>query len=339
MARKIEIVDGMQKVLGCRVAQDLDILNIDLPDYVDAAGGMLSKAERRMLTGLIRDRYRGAGAIIDGGSFFGSSLVSEAQALTDNPGRDTMDFSAMPAGKPIHGYELGFLPAPKNPKADRAREFNGVKYMMGDSFVPILEDNVRPYADLIELHIGDLCTFTWPEAPIEIAFIDVCKTMALNAHVSRQFYPRLIPGASWLINQDFFFDRLPWIKVTMGYLADYFEWKGQVFTSSIYRNVKAVPQDVADYDPFTQGSLEECLAYHDRTPVAGAEPRWQYYMRLSRAYLMALKGTAEQALAEIDAAEAEFAAILDDTDNARGNAFRLKRARRQISHGKLLEMS
>ena len=155
---------------------------------------------------------------------------------------------------------------------------------MGESFIPMLEQNIAPHRDLIDLHIGDLTEMGWDGSPVELAFIDVCKTRELNAHVSRQLYPALIGGASTLIHQDFFYDRLPWIRVTMGYLADYFRWEGQVASSSVYTTVNAVPENVAAYDPFTEGTLEECLAYHDAVAFPGIDRTAQLMLALSRVH-------------------------------------------------------
>jgi hypothetical protein len=303
-----------------------------------AAPGMLSFAERALLHELVRRTWRGAGAIVDGGSFFGSSIAAAAEGMLAGSAIHDVAADGFSGGKPIHGYELGFLPAPSNPRADRRRQYGGVEYFLGDSFVPILETTVAPYRDLVALHIGDLNEQSWDGSPIEIAFIDVCKTIRLNAHVSREFLPALIPGASTLINQDFFFDRLPWIKVTMGYLGDYFRWEGQVFSSSVYRNIKAVPQDVADIDPFVEGTVDECLELHDAVRHEGTDRRTEFLMCLSRAYLRALKGRTDEALDSLRVVESEYADLLGDGD-ARGNQFRLDRAVRQITNGNIFKVS
>lgn len=305
----------------------------------DPAPGMVSFAERAMLIELVRRTWRGEGAIIDGGSFFGSSLVSLAEGMLSGDALDDASGSTFPEGKPIHAYELGYLPAPANPNVDRRREFGGVEYFMGDSFLPILEAAASPYRELVSLHIGDLLEESWPEAPIEIAFIDVCKTIRLNAHISREFYPALIPGASTLINQDFFFDRLPWIKVTMGYLKDYFRWEGLVFSSSVYSNVKAVPPDVAAIDPFSEGTVEECLELHDAVEFPGLESWAEFRMALSRAYLMTLKGRKDDALDTLRVVASDYADLLGDTDQPRGNQFRLDRAERQITNGNIFKVA
>lgn len=316
-----------------------DIGEIKLPAQSSDAPGMISAMERRMLYFCASREYRGDGAIIDGGSFFGSSIAASASGLLANPNLGSMNFSSFPEAKPIHGYELGFLPAPKSDKVDPHRVFNGTPYKLGDSFVPILEKTVAPYSDYVSLNIGDLLDFKWYGTPIEICFIDVCKTGKLNQHVSKEFYPSLTPGESTLINQDFFFDRLPWIKVTMGYLSEYFKWEGQVHTSSIYANIKEVPQDVACYDPYTEGTLEECLAYHDNHPKEFLEPTYHYFMGLSKAYLMALKNTKDDALDYLNVLETEYEHLLKDEHTDRGNQFRLDRARRQITNGNIFKVS
>ena len=263
-----------------------------------------------MLSEVVRRTWRGDGVIIDGGSFLGSSLLAEARGIKEIESVSQSAFAHLPAAKPIHGFELGFHPTPRSPGASQRRTFGEIEYVLGESFVPMLEANIAPYRDLIELHIGDLMQMHWDGSPIELAFIDVCKTTELNAHVSRQFYPALIGGASTLIHQDFFFDQLPWIRVTMGYLADYFRWEGQVASSSIYTSLKAIPERVAAYDPFTEGTLEECLAHHDVVPFPQVDRTAQLMLALSRVVLMLTKGAPEQALDQLEETAVEYVDLI-----------------------------
>lgn len=342
--REIGMTDSAAMVVAEQLILSEFLRQIGLPEpctdlAVAVTSGMLSAQERNLLYSLTSRWYRGKGAIIDGGSFFGSSVVASAAGLRKNPKLSADSFTRFPDGKPIHGYELGFLPAPKNPKTDLSRVFGGAAYTLGESFVPILEGNVAPYKDFVSLHIGDLNKESWPDFPIEIAFIDVCKTISLNAHVSRQFYPAMIGGDSVLINQDFFFDRLPWIKVTMGYLKDYFRWEGQVFFSSVYTNLRAVPSDVANYDPFQEATCDECLAYHDAVTFPGLARKYQFYMDLSRAYLVALKGRKDDALDRLKSAAASYQDLMENDEADRGNRFRLDRATRQITNDMIFKVS
>jgi hypothetical protein len=136
---------------------------------------MLSSAERAMLSGIVRRTWRGDGAIVDGGSFLGSSLVAEAKGMEANPALADLTLARFPSGKPIHGYELGYHPAPAHPAAERRRTYDGVEYALGESFVPMLEQIITPHRDLIDLHIGDLTEMGWDGSPIELAFIDILQ--------------------------------------------------------------------------------------------------------------------------------------------------------------------
>lgn len=297
--------------------------------------GMLTLEERAMLTRLVSTTWRGEGAIVDGGSFLGSSLVAEAQGLRANPTAPSVDWSRFPEGRPIHGYERGIHPGRRGSRADRPNTYDGVELHLGEDFVPALERATEPYRDVIALHIGDLIDRHWDGSPIEIAFIDVCKTARLNAHVSREFLPALIPGASTLIHQDFFFDRLPWIRVTMGYLADYFRWEGQVNCSSVYTNVKGIPADVAAYDPFLDGSFEDCLRLHDAVPFAGIDRGTELRLSLSRGLLMAHKGRHALALDYLQTLEPDYSDVLSDEAAGPDARRRLSRSIEQVASGVL----
>lgn len=295
----------------------------ETPPEVRAAPGMLSQPERSLLYGLAQ-RYQGNGAIIDGGSFFGSSTVSLAAGMAK-------------AGT-VHAYELGYIPASGNQRIER--KFGPTSYVLGDSFVPILEEAVRPWSDRVELHIGDLLDEKWIGEPIEICFIDVCKTPALNAHVSREFYPHIIEGG-YLVNQDYFFDRLPFVKATMGYLDEHFEWLGRVFTSSIWRCIKPVPQAKADHDPYLAKD-ENCLRWHDMSMHAELDDEALFRLAISRAYLEDHMGQTP----DFDAIERDYADYIAfnvsswdrQVDRLRRDAqFRVDRARNELSRKAALQ--
>ncbi|MFL6003843.1 MAG: tetratricopeptide repeat protein [Nocardioides sp.] len=308
--------------LAHRVAGGEFLQSLDLPTAIaaeesrEASPGMLTSAERAMLSEIVRRTWRGDGAIVDGGSFLGSSLVAEARGMAASSVLAELSIARFPGGKPIHGYELGYHPAPASPATERRRTYGGVEYQLGESFVPMLERTIAPHRDLIDLHVGDLMEMDWGGHPVELAFIDVCKTSDLNAHVSRVFYPALIGGASTLIHQDFFFDRLPWIRVTMGYLADYFRWEGQVASSSVFTSVKAVPKELAGYDPYTEGTLEECLAYHDVMAFPGIDRTAQLMLALSRVHLILHKGSRDHALEHLQDLAVEYVDILGAVSQA-----------------------
>ena len=76
---------------------------------------------------------------------------------------------------------------------------------MGQSFAAIFRRATAEFADLIEVHAGDLLEQTWPAGvPIEILFVDVAKTLALSGKVLTEFFAHLTPGKSIVIHQDFY---------------------------------------------------------------------------------------------------------------------------------------
>ncbi|KZL05186.1 hypothetical protein PsAD2_04541 [Pseudovibrio axinellae] len=326
-------VEKIKRGNGCVLHPEVSFFDIGVPDSILNVPGMLSTGERMLLYSLSKRNYRGIGSIIDAGSFMGSSVVASAQGLEDNPLFQGKKSFALDRRKPVNSYELGYLPKPAGGK-EVTRNFCGKNYRMGDSFLPILKESIAPHQKLVKLNIGDLKRYKWTGRPIEICFIDVCKTSDLNRHVAQQFMPCLIPAQSYFLNQDFFFDRLPWIKVTMGYLEEYFDWYGQVFSTSIYKCKKQIPADVVAYDPFQEGTLDECLKYHDMHPRAYISDMYRLRMDISRAYLMALKGRKEDALEYLDALGVTYEHVFEEgTAAAETNLMRYQRAQRQIVRG------
>lgn len=295
---------------------------------------MLSIEERRMLYYFASSVYKGNGFIVDGGSFFGSSVCAMAQGLKDSPYFSKDHFSqAHGYEKPIIAYELGYLPSPKSSKIDKRRVFGGQEYILGESFVEILNKSILPYNDVVDLRIGDFNQTRWENSNIiELCFIDHAKTKHLNSHISSELYPSLSEG-SILIHQDFFFDRLPWIKCTMGHFSENFDWIGQVFTSSIYRCIRPISKEQALYDPYLMATEEEKLRLHRRCHWDFLPKRRLFSLEISYAYLLGLCGKTAEALGHIDWVETEYPEISLSQKNARVD--RLERARRQINTGKM----
>jgi hypothetical protein len=94
---------------------------------------------------------------------------------------------------------------------------------MGQSFATIFQRATAEFADLIEVHSGDLLEQTWPsEVPIEILFVDVAKTLALSDKVLTEFFAHLIPGKSIVIHQDFYHPTAFYLPVAMDFLMGHF---------------------------------------------------------------------------------------------------------------------
>ncbi len=195
---------------------------------------MLGLDERRLLYHLARDAYTGEGAVVELGAFCGASTCCLAAGLRDNPlaaGRWVDSFDNFIASEP---YLVDFL-------RTQFRETVG----LGKSFEAIYRRSVAPFADRVRVHKGNLLDQTWPaDDPIEILFVDVAKTLALSGKVLTEFFTRLIPGKSVVIQQDFYHPTAFYLPVVMDFLADYFtiiepgrDW------SVVFKLETAIPQE------------------------------------------------------------------------------------------------
>ncbi len=315
-------MQGSDFILG----DEFRIDNSETPVRLEQAAGTLSTNERCLLFKLARDHYLGSGHMIDAGSFLGSSSLSLAEGLKANSLFRTI---ADRIASPIVAYEIGMLPAPPGAKTAITRHFGKYKYTLGESFVPILKENIAGHEDVIDLHIGDFLTETWPaEKPIEICFIDLARTNDLNVRCFQQLFPAFLPGRTLLVQQDFFFDRAPWIKVLMGYLEEHFEWLGQVGPSSLYRYRSQIPEEKYAIDPYTDIPAEQRIAYHQTAYHPGLSPRRQLPIALSHCYLLEACGGPREAMEELQTVRARFADLVSRLPNLR---IRLDRAEAQFA--------
>ena len=196
---------------------------------------MLMPDELRLLHYLTDECYTGEGAIVDAGCFLGGSTLALADGLRRNLRRRGRDEEKL-----IHSYDrfeieewtLGSY-FPRSAQA-------------GDSFRPLFDSNIAPYADLVEVHAGDVCSHPWRGGPVEILFIDVAKHWTVCDWVTWQFFPHLIPGKSVVIQQDYLYHHwVAWLHVTMEFYADYFEYVCDTGVNSVvFLNTKRIPEGV-----------------------------------------------------------------------------------------------
>jgi hypothetical protein len=196
-----------------------------IPDDVLAAPTMLSVEERQLLYVLARDYVRGTGAIVDAGCFLGGSTKALAAGYAGN--RRARHARRGPA---IHTYDLFALdPSFVSDYPDLVADIDG------DSTRPKFDAVVGPLLDHVEVHEGDICRERWTGGPIEVLFIDVCKSWAINDHLLHEFFPALVAGRSVIIQQDLIHEWLPYLTITMGLLRDSFELVATVpWCSAVY---------------------------------------------------------------------------------------------------------
>lgn len=226
-----------------------------LPLACETVPTMLTRDELRLLNHLAQDVYAGNGAIIDAGSFLGGSTVALAEGLRRNR-RWKRDASK----KPIHSYD----------RFEVEEWTRGIYFPestpAGASFRDQFDRNIAPYSDLVEVHAGDIGEHPWNGGPIEILFIDVAKHWTVCDWVTWQFFPHLIPGRSYVVQQDYLYHHwVAWLHVTMELYADYFEYVCDTeVNSAVFLNTKPIPPSVLRQHSVASLSREERIALMDR---------------------------------------------------------------------------
>lgn len=242
---------------------------------------MMSMLEKRLLFNLARNYYVGEGIIIDAGIFLGASTVCFGEGIRKNPLAAAI---CARWAKPIVALELGII-NPGMPAFFKRHDVAGMGEP-GESFSPTLERNIRSVADLVELRLGDIReTAADIASPIEILFLDVLKLPEISRFAIRQFFPRLIPGRSIVIQQDYFIDLLPFIRTDQEFFAEYFTYIGEVCSTALFLCIKAIPE--SEIERLEAGiSSEEQERMASVAMQRSADPARRYMMAISKVRLM-----------------------------------------------------
>jgi hypothetical protein len=242
---------------------------------------MMSMLEKRVLFTLAKERYTGEGLIIDAGIFLGASTVCFGEGLRLNANEKAITKRWK---KPIISFERGII----NPGMPAFFKRNAVEGMgqPGESFAAAVEANIQPVADLVDLRMGDILeTGLGIASPIEILFLDVLKLPEISHFAIRNFFPKLIPGVSIVIQQDYFYERLPFIKTDQEFFADYFTCIGEVCSTALFLCTKAIP-------PSEIERLEAGIAPREQERLASialqrsTDPARRFMMALSKVRLI-----------------------------------------------------
>jgi hypothetical protein len=235
----------------------------------------------RLLHCLARDYYSGKGVIVDGGAFLGGSTVALADGLRRNRRRSHA------AAKPIHSFDRFEVEDwtrsrffPEGPPA-------------GASFRDRFEDNIAPYADLVEVHAGDIRAHRWTGEPIEILFIDIAKHWTVCDWLTWQFFPHLIPGRSLVVQQDYLYHHwVGWLHVTMEFYADYFEYVCDTEVNSVvFLNTRKIPDTVLRAKTVESLTIAEKTTLMDRAADRFAGSKRQIVLAAKAHFLETLNAS------------------------------------------------
>jgi tetratricopeptide (TPR) repeat protein len=158
---------------------------VSIPAAVNAVPSMLSQDEKQYLIWLTSEKFEGWGAIVEAGTWLGSSSAALAEGLRRRS-RDNK----------IHSFDLFRWESYMSDMAGPLLE-------VGEDFLPLFRKETAPYAACIEPKKVDLFNVSWEGGPIELLFVDSAKTWDLTNVVLKTFGPHLVPGRSRIVLQDF----------------------------------------------------------------------------------------------------------------------------------------
>jgi hypothetical protein len=257
--------------------------------------GLTTSAEREYYCRVAATQFHGVGAVIDLGSWFGSTAASLAQGLGANPtpqARETL----------IHTYDIFLW------DRDYDSLSPNIRLRHGESFLPVFKANVRPWLSRIVVHQGDLNDAEWSE-PVELLLNDAAKTWSLSGAIWRVFVSRLVVGGL-LIEQDFKHYYCPWIHLMHYRLRDYFELAEDVRggSTTAFRLLKLIPEHLlvratqeSDYGP---EEIQAAFAWAENLVYA----EWRPAIVAAHATLLLRRGDKSSARTLLDALSVEAAA-------------------------------
>ena len=308
---KVEILAPAKPLQMVRLDAAFAPLVSPMPPSCLDTPSMITIPEKQFLFGLASRYYAGEGIIVDAGIFLGASTRCFGEGVHSNPRREEI-VANWP--QPIVSYDRAIV----NPNMPHFFRRHGLTFSAspGESFESELRRNVAPVKDLVDLRIGDFTDATAPGCPVEILFLDILKTPALSLRAFRMFYPKLVPGRSVVVHQDYFFEELPWIKTHHEALAAYFDFVGEIGSSAVFLCRKDIPQEVADALGNDMPPAEQ-LRLASIAMQRSADPARRFFMALSKLRLIRrLQGLAA-ARVYLDTVKTEFPEQIEQTETPR----------------------
>ena len=171
--------------------------------------GLTTIAEREYFSRTAASEFRGRGAILDLGSWLGSTTAALAQGLLRNP-------LPMARNATIQTYDLFRWDSAYDPFTPP-----GFRFSNGECFLTAFKANVKPWLGQINIHEGDLTAKEW-QGQVELILDDAAKAWTVAQAIWEKFVVNLLPGGL-LIEQDFKHYYCPWLHLVHYRFRDRFE--------------------------------------------------------------------------------------------------------------------
>ena len=204
---------------------------------------MTSLSEQQYLRWFAEEVYSRKGTIVELGCWLGSLTQALCKGLrTQQP--DTGDAPL------IHVYDLF---AWEHNMEDTSQHFDlpcKGQFAEGDDYIGLYRLIMQPYLDLLNINKADLNSATWLGKAIELLVVDAMKCESLCDNISRQFYPSLISGESYLVHQDFLHFYESWVHISSYRLRNHIAPVFEVLDSGslVFKCLKAPPADLLGFE-------------------------------------------------------------------------------------------
>jgi len=270
-----------------RVAkEDADLVSAILGEHES----MLSPAERSALYQLIRMLAPADARIAELGTYLGGTtrLFGEAfhrSGVRNEPRIEVYDF-----------FEHN---------GESRRQLRDHPLFDKRDFFDIWQANTMPYADLVELHRGDLRHAATDGPPLWMLYVDIVKSDFLINPVMQRCLPRLRVGGL-LVHQDYFHWQSPWVVYATERIMDHLELVGTASNHTmILRLREEIPAELLELDYLTGLDWTDKDLLMQRA-IDRFEGLRAGLLRISRLNLISVEGL-DLPADEIDALRREFA--------------------------------
>ncbi len=198
---------------------------------------MITKEEKLLLSWLAEFFVKGNGQIVDLGSFLGGSTAFLAHGLSQNKSVDNIK---------IHCYDVFYIPPTDLHVIDYFFPQEKLAFPTDGNILPIFKKYTKSYAENIIVNKGRIEKIIPSMDNIELLFVDLMKSPISYDHTITHFIPKLVPGKSIMILQDYLYKNSgPWHAILMELLDDYFDLLTHTSVNSVvYSYKKKIPRSV-----------------------------------------------------------------------------------------------
>jgi hypothetical protein len=229
------------------------------------ARGPLGHTERLYLYWVARDLFQFSGDLVELGAFIGASTQVLAAGIKDNPRRQGRPFR-------LETFDIFYYDSSWGGGLPELKTYHE-RLEVGVDFEDIFWENLGDLSEYVSARKGNILKIARYDRPIEVLFVDIMKSEKIMAHLANVYFSKLTVG-SIVLNQDYMFGRLPFIKSFMEYFSEYFTFHDvNADCTTRFDLVKpwdVPPEETAAYRRLT---LDQKKELHRRTMLRFGEHR------------------------------------------------------------------